>query len=77
MHITTTPTPTAKPCIRDYSELVTTVVPEAFAKLVPLEELQRRLSEVAREKPHLAEETPLYLKNETRRRAAFEGAHLR
>ncbi|TGE22796.1 hypothetical protein [Hymenobacter metallicola] len=70
-------TSTGKPCIRDYSELVTKIVPEPVAQLVPLPELRRRLSEVVRKDKRYAEEAPIYLQNETNRRAAFDGAHLR
>jgi hypothetical protein len=64
-------TTTAKPCIRDFSELVNKEVPEAFAKLVPLKELKRRLSEVVRVKPRFREEAPIMYRLEEQRRAAF------
>lgn len=63
---------TGKPCIRDYAELVTKEVPEAYAMLAPLPELERRLTEVVRVKPRFQEEAPLYLRIEKQRRAAFQ-----
>ncbi|UOR06273.1 hypothetical protein MUN82_04055 [Hymenobacter aerilatus] len=65
------PTPAGKPCIRDYSELVTRVIPEPLAQLVPLPELARRCDEVARTQPRFREETPILLAAETRRRAVL------
>lgn len=78
MHLTQTPKPAAgKPCIRDYAELITRIIPEPVAQLVPLGELQRRCDEVARAHPRYAEETPVLLAAETRRRAAFAQPHIR
>ena len=75
MHFSTTST--AKPSITDYSELVTTKVPEAIAQLVPLTELKRRLHEVVRKDKRFAEEAPIYYQVEEKRRAALAGPHLR
>lgn len=77
MHLTATPAPAAKPCIRDYSQLVTTVVPEAVAALVPLPEFARRLKEVVRKDARFAEEAPIYYRNEVARREAYAQPHIR
>lgn len=76
MYLSTTPSP-AKPCIRDYSELVTTIIPEPFAKLVPLSELKRRCDEVARTQPRFAEELPIFYDYEVARRESFTAPHIR
>jgi len=67
---------TTKPCIRDYSYLITHIIPEQFFTLVPLPELARRCNEVARKQPRFAEETPVLLAIETGRRAAYSAPHL-
>lgn len=72
-----TTTAAAKPCLRDYAELVTKVVPEAIAQLVPLCELDRRLNEVVRAHPRFAEEAPIYRRAEAARRAAYQQLALR
>lgn len=78
MQLSTTPAVTlGRPCIRDYSQLVTTVVPESVAALVPLPELSRRLKEVVRKDARYAEEAPIYYQNEVARRAAYATPHIR
>ena len=76
MHLNTAPaepTPTKKPCIRDMHELVTKHLPEQLVKLVPLDELARRGTELIAEQPRFAEEVPLVIAGETRRRARHRG----
>lgn len=70
------PVAPAKPCIRDYSYLITHIIPEAVYTLIPLTELERRCNEVARSQPRFAEETPVLLSIETGRRAAYQVPHL-
>jgi hypothetical protein len=77
MQLNTTPlSPSDKPCIRDYAELITHVIPEQIAQLVPLAELERRCNEVARTQPRFRQETPLLLRTETIRRARLAGPYL-
>ncbi|MDO7851592.1 hypothetical protein [Hymenobacter convexus] len=76
MHLNTDPVapaaPAKKPCWRDLHELTTKHLNPALVTLVPLSELERRLSEIEAEHPHLVEETPIVWQHETRRRARFQ-----
>jgi hypothetical protein len=75
MHLNTDPlvlAPAKKPCWRDLHELTTKHLNPALVTLVPLPELARRLSEIEADHPHLAEETPIVLLHETRRRARYQ-----
>jgi hypothetical protein len=75
MHLNTTPNPPpAKPCIRDMHELVHVVLTEPLLMLSPLEELARRLHEIAAQHPRFREEAPLVLAGEQRRRHRYSGA---
>ena len=77
MHLNTDPpaclaapaAPPKLPCIRDYHELATLHMPDQFIKLVPLEELERFGAELVAEQPRFAEEVPLRVAGEARRRA--------
>ena len=73
---TSTPSPSSLPCIRDYSELITKVIPEPVYTLVPMEELERRGAEVVRIHPRFAQEMPVLIKGEKKRRAALAGPQL-
>ena len=63
------PPPAKLPCIRDYHELMHQHMPDQLIKLVPLEELERFGNELVAEQPRFAEEVPLRLAGEARRRA--------
>lgn len=74
--------PQKKPCWRDLVELTTQRLCMKTVKLVPLPELERHLKEIEAEHPHLAEETPVVLMQEKRRRAKYlslriAGGHMR
>jgi hypothetical protein len=74
MHLNTDPpallaAPPKLPCIRDYHELATVHMPDQLIKLVPLEELERFGAELVAEQPRFAEEVPLRVAGEARRRA--------
>ncbi|UOQ99878.1 hypothetical protein MUN81_10345 [Hymenobacter sp. 5317J-9] len=78
MHLNTDPpaplaAPAKLPCMRDMHELMTTHLPEPLVKLVPLDELERRGTELVNEHPRFAEEVPLVLAGEARRRARHRG----
>ncbi|WP_210521608.1 hypothetical protein [Hymenobacter terricola] len=65
--------PAKKPCMRDLHELVTHFLPDPkVLKLVPLDELERFGTETVAEHPRFAEEMPLVLAYETRRRARHQ-----
>jgi hypothetical protein len=75
MHLNTTPDPPpAKPCIRDLHELLHVVLTPQLVMLSPLEELARRLHEIAAQHPRFREEAPLVLAGEQRRRHRYSGA---
>ena len=75
MHLNLTPgPPPAKPCIRDLHELLHVHLTPQLVMLTPLEELARRLHEIAAQHPRFREEAPLVLSGETRRRHRFSGA---
>lgn len=75
MHLNTTPNdPPRLPCIRDMHELVHVVLTPQLVMLAPLEELARRLHEVAAQQPRFREEAPLVLMGEERRRQRYSGA---
>jgi len=76
MHLNTTPNddPPRLPCIRDLHELVHVVLSPQLVMLSPLEELARRLHEIAAQHPRFREEVPLVLLGEERRRHRFSGA---
>jgi len=73
MHLNTDPPasagPAKLPCIRDYHDLVSTHMPDQLIKLVPLEELERFGAELVAEQPRFAEEVPIRVAGEARRRA--------
>ncbi|MBO2007581.1 hypothetical protein [Hymenobacter negativus] len=73
MHLNTAPpapaAPAKKPCMRDMHELVTRHMPDQLIKLVPLDELERFGAELVAEQPRFAEEVPLRVAGEARRRA--------
>jgi hypothetical protein len=77
MHLNTDPpipaAPAKKPCARDMNELLTRHLPEQLIKLIPLDELERRGTELVAEQPRFAEEVPLVLAGEARRRARHRG----
>ena len=77
MHLNTDPpapaAPSKKPCARDMNELLTKHLPEQLIKLVSLEELERRGTELVAEQPRFAEEVPLVLAGEQYRRARHRG----
>jgi hypothetical protein len=54
-------------------ELLTKHLPEQLIKLVPIEELERRGTELVAEQPRFAEEVPLVLAGEKYRRARHRG----
>jgi hypothetical protein len=75
MHLNITPDPPpAKPCIRDLHELLHVVLSPQLVMLSPLEELARRLHEIAAQHPRFREEAPLVLAGEQRRRHRYSGA---
>jgi len=67
------PTPPRKPCLRDLSRLVATLLPPALVMLVPEPELERRCREINATHPHYQEETPLVLRWERQRRQRLSG----
>lgn len=74
MHLNTDPVqPARKPCIRDFHQLTTTLLPPALVMLVPLDELARRTQEINATHPQYQEETPLVLAWETQRRQRLSG----
>lgn len=77
MHLNTDPVapaaPPKLPCIRDYHELVHQHMPDQLIKLVPLAELERFGAELVAEQPRFAEEVPLRVAGEARRRARHRG----
>lgn len=74
MHLNTDPVqPARKPCIRDFHQLTTTLLPPALVMLVPLTELERRAEEINATHPHFQEETPLVVQWERRRRERLSG----
>ena len=68
--------PPAKPCIRDFAELVARHLPCVVVKLVSLDELHRRAAEITAEHPRFREEVPLVLALEMRRRARHHGLYV-
>lgn len=78
MHLNTDPVqPARKPCIRDFHNLTTTLLPAALVALVPLPELARRCQEIDATHPHYREETPLVLRLEAQRRQRLSGTLVR
>ena len=74
MHLNLTPDPPPqKPCIRDLHELLHLHLTPQLVMLAPLEELSRRLHELAAQHPRFREEAPLVLVGEERRRQRFSG----
>jgi hypothetical protein len=74
MHLNTTPNdPPRLPCWRDMHELVHVVLTPQLVMLSPLEELARRLHEIAAQHPRFREEVPLVLAGEQHRRHRFSG----
>ncbi|MDO7885319.1 hypothetical protein [Hymenobacter cheonanensis] len=74
MHINTDPVqPLGKPCIRDFHQLTTTLLPAALVMLVPLPELERRAQEIDATHPHFREETPVVIAIERKRRHTLNG----
>ncbi|MVN77821.1 hypothetical protein GO988_15930 [Hymenobacter sp. HMF4947] len=72
MHLNTTPAPPAgMPCIRDLHELLRDHLPPQLVMLTPLQELERRLHEIAAQHPRFREETPLVLAGEIKRRYRY------
>ena len=77
MHLNTEPPAAAgKPSIRDYADLVKDYMPDQLVKLVPLEELERFGQELVADQPRFAEEVPVRLAGEARRRARYKGPHV-
>lgn len=62
----------AKPNILDYSELITKYLPESLVRLADMKQLERRCEEINITMPRFKEETPIVLKTERARRAAFQ-----
>lgn len=74
LHLNTDPpTPARKPCLRDLSRLVATLLPPALVMLVPEPELERRCREIDLTHPQYREETPLVLRWERQRRQRLSG----
>ena len=66
MHVNRTP---ARPCIRDTAALVARLAPHAEVyKAIPIKHFARRLRELATEEPRFAEEWPVVLESEKKRR---------
>ncbi|HEX8428472.1 hypothetical protein [Hymenobacter sp.] len=62
----------ALPSIIDYAELIAKHLPEPLVRLADMEQLERRCEEINLSMPRFKEETPLVLKTERARRAAFQ-----
>ena len=80
MHLNTTPPePPRKPCMRDYSQLIspTGLLPESVVQVVPIKQLKRRIREINCTHPQYREETPVVLAVETKRRQLLEEGGLR
>lgn len=77
MHINTDPVqPPRKPCIRDFHQLTTTLLPPALVMLAPLPELERRAQEIDATHPHFREETPVVVAIERQRRQRLTGLNV-
>lgn len=75
MHLNLTPNdPPRLPCWRDMHELLHVVLTPQLVMLAPLDELARRLHEIAAQQPRFREEVPLVLAGETHRRHRYSGA---
>ena len=66
MYVNRTP---AQPCIRDMAALVARLQPVAeILTAVPMKHVRRRLKEIVAEEPRFAEEAPLVVAAEVKRR---------
>jgi hypothetical protein len=70
---TTPPTPPKKPCMRDMHELLHQHLTPQLVMLAPLDQLSRRLHEIAAQHPRFQEEAPLVLSGEAGRRQRLSG----
>jgi hypothetical protein len=74
MYLNTSPAaPQGKPNILEYAQLKATLLPDSLVMLVPLEELDRRASEIDATHPQFREETPVVVAIERKRRARLRG----
>jgi hypothetical protein len=65
--------PPRKPCLRDYQQLTTTLLPDNLVMIVPLDELERRAREIDATHPQFREETPIRVALERKRRRDLQG----